>query len=62
MGSEGLEDIGRHTVVTSQNGWLNASSRDGAGWRRLVRCVTRAADRHSWWDREEEEHIFIFMA
>ena len=24
MGSEGLEDIGRHTVVTSQNGWLKA--------------------------------------
>ena len=24
MGSEGLEDIRRHTVVTSQNGWLKA--------------------------------------
>ena len=24
MGSEGMEDIRRHTVVTSQNGWLKA--------------------------------------
>ena len=35
MGSEGWEDIGRHTVVTSQNGWLNASrgiALDGEDW------------------------------
>ena len=24
MGSEGVEDIRRHTVITSQNGWLKA--------------------------------------
>ena len=38
MGSEVLEDIGRHTVVTSQNGWLKAWNKyggialDGEDW------------------------------
>ncbi len=37
MGSEGLEDIGRHTVIglTSQNGWLKACrgiALDGEDW------------------------------
>ena len=38
MGSEGLQDIGRHTVVTSQNGWLKAWNKyrgialDGEDW------------------------------
>ena len=50
---------GRHTA--SHNGWLNASSRDHAGWRRLMWYATRAAGHHSWWDREEQ-HSFIFMA
>ena len=38
MGSEGLEDIRRHAVVTSQHGWLKAwnkyrgIARDGEDW------------------------------
>ena len=38
MGSEGLEDIRRHTIVTSHNGWLVAWNKyrgielDGEYW------------------------------
>ena len=55
---ECVEDQRSHTAVTSQNGYLKAWSEsrgtlDRAGWRRLVRCATRAADHHSRWDREK---------
>ena len=29
---------------------ITRETRDRAGWRRLVRCVARAADHHSWWE------------
>ena len=49
MGSEGLEDVRRHTVTITK--WIAESMeqilRDRAGWRTSVRCVTPATDHHS---------------
>ena len=46
--SESMEQITRET-------------RDRDGWRRLVRCAVRAADHHSWWDRERRRKIMSFI-
>ena len=31
---------------------ITRETRDRTGWRRLIRYAARAADHHSWWDRE----------
>ena len=61
-----MEDQIRHTAVTSQNVGMSEGmeritrdTRDGAEWRRLVRCAARAPDHHSWWDRERRRIIIL---
>ena len=50
-------------TLTDQNYWqrnrITRDRRDRAGWRRLVRCAARAADHHSWWDRERRIELTI---
>ena len=50
-------------TLTDQNYWqrnrITRDRRDRAGWRRFVRCATRAADHHSWWDRERRIELPI---
>ena len=67
----GKRRLGRHKTPyrvysSSITRWVAESmeqiSRDRTGRRRSVRCATRAADHHSWWDREEKEHSLIFMS
>ena len=47
------------SLISNITKWMSESmeritrdTRDRPGWRRLVRCAARAADHHSWWDRE----------
>ena len=43
-------NITKWTSVSTER--ITRETRDRAGWRRLIRCAARAADHHSWWDRE----------
>ena len=43
-------NITKWTSVSTER--ITRETRDRAGWRKLIRCAARAADHHSWWDRE----------
>ena len=50
-------NITKWTSVNTER--ITRETRDRAGWIKLIRCAARAADHHSWWDRERRGMAFV---